>query len=150
MTVNEKSWQARGTQGITGPAVGNAGPVACAPGSDHYSDHYGVTVHRPVACAPGSDYSATSVSGSHRAGSAMIAMALSLVVLLASPAFTQTYEVTWSTIDGGGVMDATGGDYRVGGTIGQPDAGRLSGGNYAVTGGFWSMGRSCSVAHALA
>ncbi len=58
----------------------------------------------------------------------------------ASPALAQSgggYEVTWHTIDGGGVMDATGGGYKAGGTIGQHDAGKLTGGTYAVNGGFW-------------
>jgi hypothetical protein len=49
----------------------------------------------------------------------------------------QTYEVTWYTIDGGGVMNASGGVYEVSGTIGQPDAGELSGGTYTINGGFW-------------
>ena len=51
----------------------------------------------------------------------------------------QPYEVTWYTIDGGGEMYSTGGDYQVGGTIGQCDAGTMSGGDYTVRGGFWVM-----------
>jgi hypothetical protein len=50
----------------------------------------------------------------------------------------QTYSVDWSTIDGGGGT-STGGVYSVTGTIGQPDAGRMSGGNYSVDGGFWGL-----------
>ncbi|UCC31163.1 MAG: hypothetical protein JSU86_02580 [Phycisphaerales bacterium] len=74
-------------------------------------------------------------------------MALSLVALLAAPALAQPYEVTWSTIDGGGVMDASGGVYQAGGTIGQADAGELAGGVYVVKGGFWvpaMTGPSCT------
>ena len=48
------------------------------------------------------------------------------------------YNLTWSTIDGGG-STSTGGVYAVSGTIGQPDAGTMSGGNYAIAGGFWGM-----------
>ena len=48
------------------------------------------------------------------------------------------YELTWSTIDGGGYMFSTGGGYSLGGTVGQPDAGVLAGGSYTLAGGFWS------------
>ncbi len=49
------------------------------------------------------------------------------------------YSLDWSTIDGGGGT-STGGVYSVSGTIGQPDAGpAMTGGNYSLTGGFWSL-----------
>jgi hypothetical protein len=51
---------------------------------------------------------------------------------------TQQYSIDWSTIDGGGGM-STGGVYSVSGTIGQPDAGAMSGGNYTLQGGFWGI-----------
>jgi hypothetical protein len=47
------------------------------------------------------------------------------------------YDLTWNTIDGGGVTFSTGGSYSLGGSIGQPDAGVLSGGLYTLNGGFW-------------
>ncbi len=47
------------------------------------------------------------------------------------------YTVTWSTVDDGGGT-STGGTYTLSGTIGQPDAGALSGGASALGGGFWS------------
>ena len=47
------------------------------------------------------------------------------------------YDLTWNTIDGGGVTFSTGGAYSLDGTIGQGDAGTLSGGSYTLTGGFW-------------
>src|ERR1043166_9653052 len=51
----------------------------------------------------------------------------------------QSYSNDWFTIDGGGGA-STGGVYSVSGTIGQPDAGGpLSGGQYSLTGGFWSL-----------
>ena len=46
-------------------------------------------------------------------------------------------ELTRSTIDGGGVMFSKGGDLELSGTIGQPDAGVLTGGAFELTGGFW-------------
>jgi hypothetical protein len=50
------------------------------------------------------------------------------------------YDLTWSSIDGGGLMFSTGGGYSLGGTIGQADAGVLTGGGYALNGGFWAPG----------
>jgi hypothetical protein len=47
------------------------------------------------------------------------------------------YDLTWSTLDGGGYMFSAGGGYSLGGTVGQPDAGALSGGSYTLVGGFW-------------
>lgn len=67
-----------------------------------------------------------------------------LLVLLATftiqfSAFSQSYSIDWSTIDGGGGT-STGGVYSVSGTIGQPDAGTtMSGGNYSIDGGFWAI-----------
>jgi hypothetical protein len=65
-------------------------------------------------------------------GTALIVAAMALV------AHAQDYSVDWFTIDGGGGT-STGGVYSVTGTIGQPDAGQLSGGNYSVDGGFWGV-----------
>lgn len=48
------------------------------------------------------------------------------------------YAVDWSTIDSGGGT-STGGVYSVSGTVGQPDAGRMSGGAFAIEGGFWGV-----------
>ena len=50
----------------------------------------------------------------------------------------QSYSIDWFTIDGGGGT-STGGVYSVSGTIGQPDAGHMSGGNFSLDGGFWSI-----------
>jgi len=70
-------------------------------------------------------------------------LALLLAFILLPSAFSicanaQTYSIDWSTIDGGGGT-STGGVYTVNGTIGQPDAGAMSGGNYALQGGFWGV-----------
>jgi hypothetical protein len=48
------------------------------------------------------------------------------------------YSIDWSTVDGGGGT-STGGVYSVSGTVGQPDAGAMSGGNYTLQGGFWGV-----------
>lgn len=48
------------------------------------------------------------------------------------------YSIDWYTIDAGGGT-STGGVYSVTGTIGQPDAGRMTGGNYTLEGGFWGI-----------
>ena len=53
------------------------------------------------------------------------------------------YEISWSTIDGGGGR-STGGDYAIVGTIGQPDAGGMSGGDFSLAGGFWAGGPTLS------
>jgi len=50
----------------------------------------------------------------------------------------QNYSIDWFTIDGGGGT-STGGVYAVSGTIGQPDAGHMSGGTYTLDGGFWGI-----------
>lgn len=48
------------------------------------------------------------------------------------------YDLTWNTIDGGGVIESTGGNFSLSGTIGQPDVGVvLGGGAYSLVGGFW-------------
>ena len=49
------------------------------------------------------------------------------------------YEISWNTIDGGGGRSA-GGDYTLVSTIGQLDAGEMSGGDYSLSGGFWPAG----------
>jgi uncharacterized repeat protein (TIGR01451 family) len=65
---------------------------------------------------------------------------VSWLVLVATSASSQTYEVGWWTVDGGGVTFGTGGAFDVGATAGQPDAGGPhSGAAFAVRGGFWSV-----------
>ena len=49
----------------------------------------------------------------------------------------QEYEITRSTIDGGGAMRSAGGDFELSGTIGQPDAGVMQGDEFTLAGGFW-------------
>ena len=61
-----------------------------------------------------------------------------LLLTTALSGFTQSYDLSWFTIDGGGGT-STGGNYSLTGTIGQPDAGTLSGGSYTIAGGFWGV-----------
>jgi hypothetical protein len=65
-------------------------------------------------------------------------LALSLLIFAATSASAQSYSIDWYTIDGGGGT-STGGIYSVSGTIGQPDAGHMSGGNFTIDGGFWGI-----------
>jgi len=57
------------------------------------------------------------------------------------------YDLTWSTVDGGGGTCSTGGGYALGGTAGQPDAGTLGGGGYTLGGGFWKGGLPSAAYH---
>jgi len=59
----------------------------------------------------------------------------------------QDYDLSWHTIDGGGHTWSTGGAYALGGTVGQPDAGELTGGTYTLGGGFWEGGVLAEVVH---
>src|SRR5579862_6105566 len=60
-------------------------------------------------------------------------------LVMPSIGFAQNYSVDWHKIAGGGGT-SSGGLYSVNGTIGQPDAGgAMVGGNYSLTGGFWSL-----------
>ena len=69
------------------------------------------------------------------------------MLLLLSSVLAQSggdYEISWSTIDGGGGT-SSGGPYVLTGTIGQPDAAYSSGGDYELLGGFWVGGELCFV-----
>ncbi|MEJ2210547.1 MAG: hypothetical protein P8129_16125 [Anaerolineae bacterium] len=70
-------------------------------------------------------------------------LVLLALLLLTLPVWAQSgggYDLSWSTVDGGGYTFSSSGSYTLGGTIGQPDAGLLTGGNYALGGGFWGGG----------
>ena len=62
---------------------------------------------------------------------ALLALLLGLLSASAPP-----YTIDWWTVDGGGGV-GSGGTFTVIGTIGQPDAGVMGGGELA--GGFWSL-----------
>src|SRR5688500_19838578 len=63
-------------------------------------------------------------------------LALTLSIGLVYAQVGGGYDLSWSTVDGGGETFSTGGTYELGGTIGQPDAGTLSGGVFELDGGF--------------
>ena len=73
----------------------------------------------------------------------VILMTLLVMGLIVSSSWGQ-YQLTWSTIDGGGGQ-SSGGPYQLVGTIGQPDAAYSAGGEYELLGGFWPGGPLCSV-----
>ena len=77
---------------------------------------------------------------------------LTLVILLTfttAVALAQSgggFDLTWSTIDGGGHMFSTGAGFELGGTIGQPDAQVppvMNGSGFELTGGFWPVANVC-------
>ena len=69
-----------------------------------------------------------------------ITLAVLIAALLTTSALAASgYEVNWWTVDSsGGVSQSTGGQYTLQGTIGQPDTGSSSGGEYGLEGGFWA------------
>ena len=72
---------------------------------------------------------------------ALIPLTLVLILLLSGIAFSEglggIFNMDWFTIDGGGGTSSSG-SYTVVGSVGQPDAGALSGSGYTLSGGFWS------------
>lgn len=67
--------------------------------------------------------------------------------LVTVPMLGQTgdgYDLSWSTIDGGGGI-SSGGDFILKGTIGQADAAYSAGGDYELLGGFWPGEPLCIV-----
>jgi hypothetical protein len=61
-----------------------------------------------------------------------------LIAFSVAAAQTGDFDLVWHTIDGGGSTSIGGDWFALSGTIGQPDAGKMSGGAYALQGGFWS------------
>jgi hypothetical protein len=55
-----------------------------------------------------------------------------------SPLRAQPYSIDWFKVAGGGGT-STNGQYGISGTAGQADSGTMTGGNYAVDGGFWGI-----------
>ena len=71
---------------------------------------------------------------------------VTIVVFSAAPAAPgllgdEGFDLSRHTIDGGGAMRSTGGEFELSGTIGQPDAGPgatgMTGGDLQLVGGFW-------------
>ena len=72
----------------------------------------------------------------------VVALLLAVALTAALPTSAQdaspdaAFDLVRWTIDGGGGLGGAG-SYSAAGTIGQADAGALSGGSYQLTGGFW-------------
>jgi hypothetical protein len=64
-------------------------------------------------------------------------LAMAAACFLIPAALAGGFELDWWTVDSGGGQNSTGGGYSLSGTIGQPDAGVMSGGTYTLVGGFW-------------
>jgi len=66
--------------------------------------------------------------------------AILVVILLAGASFALAqgggFDLPWFSVDGGGTTASEGGEFSLASTIGQPDAGTLSGGEFALSGGF--------------
>ncbi len=74
--------------------------------------------------------------------SQFIAYGLAIVVCAGAAALAPIgggdFDLSWHTIDGGG-GSSTGGGFELAGTIGQHDTGEvMTGGNFALLGGFWA------------
>lgn len=71
----------------------------------------------------------------------VLTLSLFLAVVAAAPARAQSggaYSLEWNTLTAGGATFAAGGAYRLGGAVGQPDAGLLAAGSYQLQGGLWT------------
>ena len=68
---------------------------------------------------------------------ALLATVGAALVIAQSAGGGSDYDLTWHTIDGGGGT-SSGGSYAISGTIGQPDAGVMTGGDYELAGGYWA------------
>ena len=64
-----------------------------------------------------------------------IATALALTLGVVQPAVGQAIDLSGWSIDGGGAMLTVGGNFGLSGTIGQHDAGIMSGGSFTLSGG---------------
>jgi hypothetical protein len=67
----------------------------------------------------------------------LFAYALAIVLTAGAAALAPqgpSFDLSWHTVDGGGGT-STGGGFELDGTIGQPDAGVMSGGTFTFTGG---------------
>jgi hypothetical protein len=68
-----------------------------------------------------------------------------LAALSVAAAQTDDFDLVWHTLDGGGGTSIGGDRFALSGTIGQPDAGKMSGGVYTLQGGFWPATAASSV-----
>jgi hypothetical protein len=69
---------------------------------------------------------------------AIVAVAVLYAGLRVS-AQTEGLSLSWWTSDGGGGTWSVGDSFGIGASIGQPDTGGMSGGEYSLKGGFWRV-----------
>jgi len=68
----------------------------------------------------------------------LLIFCLAIGTVIAAPGGpTGGFSINWWTVDGGGGTSHNG-PYALSGTIGQADAGELTGGSYVLVGGFWN------------
>ena len=73
-----------------------------------------------------------------KAASAVVIVALTILMGASLARADGGFEITWYTVDGGGATFSAGDGYTLGGTIGQPDAGGpQTADGYTLQGGFW-------------
>ena len=73
-------------------------------------------------------------------GIRLLLLAASVLCVSAVAALPQSggsYDLARNTVDGGGVVQSTGGGFVLSATIGQTDAGVMTGGEFQLSGGFW-------------
>ena len=78
--------------------------------------------------------------------SMMLLLAAAIVATALTASHAQQFDLSWYSIDGGGVIGSTDGQFTMSSTIGQPDAGAvMTGGGFEMIGGFWAgAGPSCA------
>jgi hypothetical protein len=77
---------------------------------------------------------------------AKLTVEITLLLFAATGTLAADFSIDWWTVDGGGEMFTTGGDFELSGTIGQPDGNPvvMAGGDFELTGGFWpGVGQFC-------
>jgi hypothetical protein len=95
-------------------------------------------------CAPNSDLGVRNSFGFRISSFGFVALLL-LAFSFQLSAFSQSFSVDWSTIDGGGGA-STNGQFALTGTMGQPDAGLImTNGQFSIIGGFWVLPQAIQV-----
>lgn len=78
-----------------------------------------------------------------RTRASVVLASLIIAVAVAHAQVGGGFDLTWTTIDGGGTSASAGGTWSLAGTIAQPDASPfsppLSGGSWSLVGGFWPV-----------
>ncbi len=116
------------------PLPGEGPPLSCGQKEKEANEEPEPLLSSPIAA--GYDRPArSSVPPSPFFRGLFLALSLNGVALSAR---AQPYEIRWLTVDGGGTTRAAGGTYELGGTAGQPDAGRALASPYGIASGFWA------------